>query len=130
MKLSLVTYPDTRLRETCSPVESFNGELRELTDAMLQFMIERNGVGLAGPQVGVIKRLFVCNITGEPDDNQVYINPELVDLVGAAEGEEGCLSIPGINVPVRRAERATIRAYDVEGNPIEHTAEGLLARVW
>jgi peptide deformylase len=130
VSLSLVVYPDPRLRRVCRPVETFDASLAELTEAMLTFMVAGNGVGLAGPQVGVLKRLFVCNVTGEPNDGRVYINPELSELVGSAEADEGCLSLPNINVPVRRAQRCTIRAQDVEGNWFEETGEDLLARVW
>jgi peptide deformylase len=130
VSLPLILYPDPKLRKVCAPVAKFDDSLRKLVEGMLQVMAAKRGVGLAGPQVGVLRRIFVCNPTGEPADAQVCINPELVDLVGSAEAEEGCLCMPGVYVPVRRAERATIRAYDVEGRPFERSAEGLLARIW
>lgn len=130
MSLDLVFYPDPRLRKVCAPVERFDEALARTAAEMLELMGARRGIGLAGPQVGFMRRLFVCNVTGKPEDAQVYANPELVDLVGAVEGEEGCLSIPDVNVPVRRAQRCTIRAYDLAGQPIEFTGEDLLARVW
>lgn len=130
MPLPLVLYPDARLRKVCSPVTEFNAALRELAEEMLRLMGEKRGVGLAGPQVGVLKRIFVCNPTGQPADAQVYVNPELDELVGSAEAEEGCLCLPTIYVPVRRAERCAIRARDIDGNPIARSAEGLLARIW
>lgn len=127
---SLVFYPDPRLRKSCTPVRTFDDSLRELVEQMLTIMASRRGVGLAAPQVGVLKRLFVCNPTGEPQDAQVYVNPEIVEVSGSVEAEEGCLSIPGINVPVRRAQRCVIRACDLEGRPIERSAEDLTARIW
>ena len=128
--LTIVKYPDPRLRQVCAPVEEFGDDLRRLAERMLQLMNDRNGVGLAGPQVGVMQRLFVCNHSGEPGDNQILINPQLSNLEGAAEGEEGCLSIPDVLVAIRRAERCTIQAQDVEGNRFELAGQDLQARVW
>ncbi len=128
--LAIVKYPDPRLRQVCTPVVEFGDDLRRLTERMLQLMNDRSGVGLAGPQVGVMQRLFVCNHTGEPGDNQILINPQLSNLEGAAEGEEGCLSIPDVLVPIRRAQRCTIEAQDTEGNRFTLTDEDLRARVW
>ncbi len=128
--LAIVKYPDPRLRQVCTPVVEFGDDLRRLTERMLQLMNDRNGVGLAGPQVGVMQRLFVCNYTGEPGDNQILINPQLSNLEGAAEGEEGCLSIPDVLVPIRRAQSCTIQAQDVEGNRFELAGLDLQVRVW
>ncbi len=128
--IAIVKYPDPRLRQVCAPVVEFGDDLRRLTERMLQLMNDRNGVGLAGPQVGVMQRLFVCNHTGEPGDDQVLINPQLSNLEGAAEGEEGCLSIPDVLVPIRRAQRCTIEAQDVDGNRFELAGLDLQARVW
>ena len=128
--LGIVKYPDPRLRQVCAPVVEFGDDLRRLTERMVQLMNDRNGVGLAGPQVGIRQRLFVCNPTGEPGDNHILINPQLSNLEGAADGEEGCLSIPDVLVPIRRAQRCTIQAQDVEGNPFELAGQDLQARVW
>lgn len=130
MKPSLVIYPDTRLRKVCPPVKRFDASLRELAEEMLKLMVVKRGIGLAGPQVGFMHRMFVCNLTGQPEDSMVIVNPEIVDMVGAEEGEEGCLSIPTVNVPVRRAEKCIMRACDLEGTMHEMSGEGLLARVW
>ncbi len=128
--LSIVKYPDPRLRQVCVPIVEFGDDLRRLTERMLQLMKDRNGVGLAGPQLGIMQRLFVCNHTGEPGDNQILINPQLSNLEGSAEGEEGCLSIPDVLVPIRRAQRCTIEAQDVDGNQFELAGQDLRARVW
>lgn len=127
---SIVLYPDPRLRQKCSPVREFDRSLAALAERMLELMETHRGVGLAGPQVGATRRLFVCSPTGERADARVYVNPVLSNLTGAVEGEEGCLSIPEVRVVVRRAKRCTIQAFDVDGKPFEETAEDLLARIW
>ena len=128
----IVTYPDPGLLKKCAPVKAseMDESLSDLAQRMLEIMKANKGVGLAGPQVGVNRRLFVCNPTGEPDDDHVYVNPVLSDLTGSVEGEEGCLSLPEIRVMVRRAKRCRISALDVHGQPIEAEAEDLLARIW
>lgn len=128
--LEIVKYPAQVLRKVCQPVEDFDDSLRGVCERMFELMKASNGVGLAAPQVGLLRRLFVCNPTGEPDDEILLINPELVDLEGSAEGDEGCLSIPEVLVTVRRAERCTIRAQDLSGRAFERPGEGLVARVW
>lgn len=126
----IVLYPDSRLRQKCAPVREFGEPLAALARRMIELMHANKGVGLAGPQVGVCERIFVCNPTGEPGDDRVFINPELSDLTGAVEGEEGCLSIPEVRVMVRRAKKCRIRGQDVAGEPVEAVAEDLLARIW
>ncbi len=129
-KLEIIRYPDPRLRTPCEDVTEFDASLAELARHMLRLMRAAKGVGLAAPQVGILKRMFVMNITGEPADDQVYVNPQLHDLHGTEEGEEGCLSIPGVHVQVCRATRCRIVAQDLAGRPVERVGEGLEARVW
>ena len=93
-------------------------------------MREGKGLGLAAPQVGVGVRLFICNATGEPQDDIIFVNPRLHDLNGFEEKEEGCLSIPGVNVMMRRPMSAGIDALDAKGRPFSLTGMELLARVW
>ncbi|MCP4249978.1 MAG: peptide deformylase [bacterium] len=128
--LQIVLYPDPVLRQVCLPVERFDDELRRLVARMLELMHAPRGVGLAGPQVGVTRRLFVCNPTGQPDDDLVCINPEISGLTGAAELEEGCLSLPDVLVTVRRAEQVHLRAFDLDGQPFERDSNDLAGRVW
>jgi peptide deformylase len=97
---------------------------------MLTLMKEAKGVGLAAPQVGISVRLFVCNITGEAGDDTVFVNPRFVERTGLMEGEEGCLSIPGVSVSLRRSARAVIEACDLEGRSFRRTGEQMLARAW
>ncbi len=126
----IVLYPDPRLRRTCSDVETFDERLAALAGRMLELMKANKGVGLAGPQVGCLRRIFVCNPTGEPQDDQVYINPRLVDLSGSVEAEEGCLSIPEVRVVVRRARRCRMEACDLEGRAVVVEGQDLAARIW
>ena len=128
--LRIVLYPDAILKKRCAPIEEFGADLAALVDRMIELMHEGDGVGLAGPQVGLPLRLFVCNPTGEPGDDLVCVNPRFAELTGAAEAEEGCLSLPGVTVTMRRATRAVMEAFDVTGQPFQRTGENLTARVW
>src|SRR5438132_13875805 len=95
-QLKIIQYPDPRLKKASTPVRDLDPAqlepLRQLAEKMLQLMREARGVGLAAPQVGENIRLFVMNHTGEPKDDLVYINPELLEAEGSEEDEEGCLS--------------------------------------
>lgn len=129
-KLEILFYPDPRLRKRCAPVQEFNGRLASLAAKMTELMHAARGVGLAAPQVGVLLRLFVANTTGKPEDDRVFVNPEIVEPEGAKEAPEGCLSLPDIEVQVRRAMRCRVRALDLSGHPFEIAGEELPARVW
>lgn len=135
--LRILHYPDPVLRKKCAPIlpEDFAApdkrtEMAALVRRMGELVIEHNGVGLAAPQVGLGIRLFVVNTSGEPGQEKAYLNSELGDLIGQFEAEEGCLSIPGVNVTIRRAEEAVIRAWDLAGRPFEETGRELIVRVW
>ena len=125
----IIKYPDPRLRRKSAAIKVFDESVATLARRMLELMHAGKGVGLAGPQVGVCRRIFICNPTGEPADDMVLINPEITDLIGAAEAEEGCLSVPEVLVKVRRARKCRIRAYDLDGKPFTRDAEDLLARI-
>lgn len=126
----IVRYPDPRLRTKSTPIDDFDESLAALAKRMLEIMHASNGVGLAGPQVGICRRIFVCNPTGEPDDDRIFVNPELSDLVGTIEAEEGCLSVPDVHATVRRAKRCKIRAFDLTGKEFTCDGEDLLARIF
>ncbi|HYO10760.1 MAG TPA: peptide deformylase [Tepidisphaeraceae bacterium] len=128
--LQIINYPDPRLRKVSLPVETFDDALKALVARMFQLMREHRGVGLAAPQVGQNIRLFVMNHSGDPQDDRVYINPELTDAEGAEEGEEGCLSLPGINAKIVRDKKLRIRAKGLDGHEIDQVETGYLARVW
>lgn len=126
----IIEYPDPRLRRKAAPVGVFDANLEELVKRMLELMHAEHGVGLAAPQVGVSRRLFVYNSTGEPKDDAVLVNPELMDLTDLVEAEEGCLSVPNVRVNIRRARRCRLRGQDLSGRPVELVGEGLVARIW
>ena len=127
----IIKYGDPVLETPCDPVEEFDtDELHQLVDDMFETMYEANGVGLAAPQVGLLKRLTVvdCSCGEEPDQKLVFINPEIVATEGKQVSEEGCLSIPGFREDVKRAQKVTVRAQDAKGDTFEIECEDLLAR--
>jgi len=128
--LKVICYPDPRLLEVCTPVETVDESVRRLIDRMFELMFTQRGVGLAAPQVGLTVRLFVASPTFDPDDRQVFINPQITHTAGVQEGEEGCLSFPGISCKVKRRKIATICALDPDGNEFEQTGEDLTARIF
>ncbi len=128
--LKIIYYPDPRLKKISAAVTEFDDALRELSAQLFEIMRKEKGVGLAAPQVGRNIRLFVMNATGEPQDDRVYVNPQLTDAEGDEEGEEGCLSIPELRVKVARSKSVRMSAVDLQGNPIEQTADAFVARIW
>jgi peptide deformylase len=129
-QLRIIHYPDPRLRIVGKPVTAFDASLRELVGRMFELMREDKGVGLAAPQVGINKRLFIINPTGKPEDDRVYINPVLSDPAGEDEAEEGCLSLPEIRVNVLRAKSLHMRAQNLDGNWFEEVGDGYVPRIW
>lgn len=126
-KLTILHFPDPRLRRKAVPVETVNDSTRRLIDDMLETMYEAPGIGLAATQVNVQKRVIVMDISEERDQALAFINPTLLNYAGDIESDEGCLSVPGFFEPVKRAERITVCALDRNGAPFELPAEGLLA---
>lgn len=125
----ILFYPDKRLRKPGKEVEVFDAELHQLIEDMAETMYAAPGVGLAAPQIGVSKRVFIVDVAtddDEPSDLRVFINPEIIATEGATTFNEGCLSFPGIREDIDRAARVTVRAWDKEGKPFELEAEGLL----
>lgn len=129
-ELKIIFYPDPRLTRVSDPVERFDESLRDLANRMIELMREARGVGLAAPQVGKNLRMFVANPTGKPEDDRVYINPSLSEAEGEEAGEEGCLSLPGLNVDILRSKRMKIEAQDLDGKPFEQIESGYIARIW
>ena len=125
--LTILEYPDPRLKKVAARVTSFTPEVIRLVRDMAETMYAAPGVGLAATQVDVHKRVIVIDTSEAKDDLVVLVNPELVSIEGEAECEEGCLSVPGYYDKVTRAARITVRARNERGEPIERTAEGLLA---
>lgn len=123
----LIYFPDDPLTQRAQPVDVFGDKLQRLVDDMIETMIASEGVGLAAPQIGLGKRLFVLR---EPDQEPMaFVNPEIVSMEGREEGEEGCLSMPGVYAQVPRATQLLIRAQDPAGDPFELEAADFLARI-
>ncbi|MFI4918390.1 MAG: peptide deformylase [Legionellales bacterium] len=128
MTIHKILYlPDERLRMIAKPVENFDDNLQVLIDDMFDTMYHARGVGLAAPQIGVSLRLSVIDVSNDKSQQLVLINPELSSFQGEKEFDEGCLSVPGAYDTVVRAEKVTVKALDRLGQPIEITADGLLA---
>jgi len=125
-RLSLVIFPDEILRTVCQPVERFDSALRDLADEMRSLMRGCLGIGLAAPQVGLPQRLIVCGIGDHPF---ALTNFEIKDASETRNFVEGCLSLPGVQVNVRRPERIRIAGYDLHGRRCSYGAVGLWARV-
>lgn len=127
-KLTILEYPDPRLRTRAVPVAMVDDSIRTLIDDMLETMYAAPGVGLAATQVNVHKRVLVADVTREQDQPLAFVNPEIIEREGKTEAEEGCLSVPGIFDKLNtRSERVVVRALDREGKPFELEADGLLA---
>ncbi len=120
---------DPVLRQRAEEVQVFDEELRQLVDDMFETMYAAEGIGLAAPQVGISKRLFVVDTREPGDEPCAVINPVIAERSGSERGEEGCLSLPGLVGVVERSTLVTIEAVDVEGNPLRIDATDLLARV-
>lgn len=130
MKLDIVLWPDPVLLGGTDPVEKVDGELRQVVSEMRRIMFELRGVGLAAPQVGIAKRLMLVCPTGEPGAEEVVINPEVVQRGEVAEGEEGCLSFPGIYGLVPRARTIRVRYRDLDWRERELVLDDFVARVF
>lgn len=114
------------LRKKAVPVEEFNDDLLELIDIMIESMVENSGIGLAAPQIGDNRRIFICSVDGS--EPVVFINPEIIETsVETSVYEEGCLSLPGVYADVERPERVKIQAWNRKGRPFKVEAEGLLS---
>ena len=128
--LVIVKYPDPRLGQICTPLARVDDCVRAVLDRMFELMFGAHGVGLAAPQVGLAVRLFVASPMFDPGDRRAYVNPEIIAFDGMQDGDEGCLSFPGITCKVKRKRIVTIRALDREGNVFEETSEDLPARIF
>ena len=125
-KLTILEYPDPRLRTRAAPVTVFDQALGQLAEDMLETMYNAKGVGLAATQVNVHKRLLVADVSEERNSPLVLVNPRLVEAVDKSVNQEGCLSVPGVFEDVERARRVRIEFQDVTGARRELESEGLL----
>ena len=119
---------DPILRKECKTVKEMNELTKILIGDMFDTMYEADGVGLAGPQVGILKKIFVVDVGGEEPQPMVFINPEILEKDGEQTGSEGCLSVPGYQGEVTRAEHIRVRAFNENMEEFELEADGLLAR--
>ena len=119
---------DPCLKKVCREVDKFDSRLHTLLDDMAETLTEANGVGLAAPQVGILRRAVIIDRGEENGGIIELINPVITETEGSVVDIEGCLSVPGKAGEVERPEKATVRAFDRNGNPIEYTGEGLMAR--
>ena len=127
---SIVKYPDPGLQEPCDRVVEFDDDLRELAQDMVATLRAEAGIGLAAPQVSESIQLTVVDISGGTDPQQLFylVNPTVESEEGEIRDEEGCLSFPDVTLVVPRPARVVVAAQDLDGNPIQIEAEGLLAR--
>ena len=129
-KTKIYTYPSSVLRQKAEPVRNIDGELKKLTDGMLYTMYSAPGIGLAANQVGSLDRVIVFDL--KPDERDVrkpcvLINPEIVEREGITKSEEACLSVIDYSAEVKRNAHVLVRGIDIDGNPLELEADGLLA---
>lgn len=129
--LKIVLSPDPSLNQISEPCDIADKTLKRLSKQMLKAMYANDGVGLAAPQVGILKRLIVVDCSAEDEEPEplVLLNPEIVDQQGdLVTGEEGCLSCPGISVPIERYPWVKVRYMDLDGEEWEIEGEELLGR--
>ncbi|MGE5387215.1 MAG: peptide deformylase [Betaproteobacteria bacterium] len=125
--LPILRYPDPRLARLAAPVSSVDDSIRKLAADMAETMYEAPGIGLAATQVDVHRQVVVIDISEDKSDLRVFINPRITAREGLREGEEGCLSVPGIYDKVERSERVTVEYIDLDGQRQTLEAEDLLA---
>ena len=126
---TILTVGDEMLKKKCRPVTEFNDHLATLLDDMTQTLLESGGVGLAAPQIGVLRRVVVLlDINQEPEEVIELITPEVIDMNEPEQVIEGCLSVPGTYGYVMRPTWAKIRAQDRHGNWFEREGEGIVAQ--
>lgn len=120
------TFGDPVLRQRAREVEELDGELARLSERMVETMYEALGVGLAAPQVGVLKRLYTYDVGDGP---AVLVNPEIVDSAGEWTYDEGCLSVPGVHVEIVRPKVVTVRGVDLDGKEVVIEGDELMGRL-
>jgi len=126
--MQIITLGDELLKQKAEKIEKIDDEIANIARQMLGILKLEKGVGVAGPQVGIMKRIFVTHI--ENDEERVYINPSILETAhNTVKYEEGCLSVPGIYANVTRPESIKIQAWNEKGRPFTLEAGGLLARV-
>ncbi|BDU18921.1 peptide deformylase [Dyella sp. GSA-30] len=125
--LTILEFPDPRLRTVATPVTVFDAELKQFVADMFETMYAANGVGLAATQVNVHQRVLVADMSDDRNEPMVLINPEILEKDGSQVYQEGCLSFPGIYADVTRALKVKVKANDVDGKEVVIEVEGPLA---
>lgn len=131
--MKIVHYPHPALRHPAKPLTSIDKNLRLHIGTMMELMYEARGLGLAAPQVALPYQLLVMNVTGDPakpECEEVFLNPSIVERKGFMEGEEGCLSFPGLFQKIRRSKTIKVQAYNLKGELVEKVVSDLEARAW
>src|SRR5207248_6518358 len=131
--MKIVHYPHPALRHPGKPVLTIDKDLRLQIGQMMDCMYEAKGLGLAAPQVALPFQLLVMNVTGDPNQperEEVFLNPTIVERKGSIDDEEGCLSFPGLYQKIRRAKTIKVQAYNLKGQPVEKVVSDLEARAW
>lgn len=126
---SIRLYGDPVLKQRAAPIDNIDGTVKALADAMLESMYEVHGLGLAAPQVGVQKRLFVYDLYDDTGP-RVIVNPTITEASGEWTFDEGCLSIPGLYFPITRPKEVLLTGFDLNGNEIQIEADEILARAF
>ena len=124
----ILTDKEPALHKVCKPVTNFDAKLHKLLDDMTETLIESGGVGLAAPQVGILRRVFLVDVGAEENEIVEFINPEIIETDGEQIGPEGCLSVPGKYGLVKRPYYAKVRAQDRNGEWFEAEGEELIGR--
>lgn len=127
MKYEIRTFGDPVLKAVAEPITNIDERLVRLTDEMFKVMYEAPGIGLAAPQIGVQRQVFVYDID---EERKVILNPQIVESSGEWVYDEGCLSIPGLYVEMVRPKRVLVRGINLDGNQVEFEADELLARLF
>ena len=126
--MKIITLGDDLLRQKAKKIDKIDGDIVNIARQMLEILKRDKGVGLAGPQIGVMKRIFVVHVEG--DEERIFINPSILETShSTSKYEEGCLSVPGIYSNVIRSEAIKLQAWNEKGRPFTMEAKGLLARV-
>ena len=124
----ILTDKDPALHKVCKPVTAFDGKLHKLLDDMRETLVDSGGVGLAAPQVGILRRVFLVDVGLDGNEIIEFINPEILETDGEQEGAEGCLSVPGKYGLVKRPYWVKVRAQDRYGDWFEAEGEELIGR--
>jgi peptide deformylase len=127
-KCRITHYPAPVLAGAAEPVEKIDDNIRRLIKKMTEIMLEHKGIGLAAPQAGVSLRIFIITLDGTREHVRVYINPTVTPAGESSLIEEGCLSVPSVHTKIRRYNKCTVTATDLDGNEFTEQAEGLYAR--